>query len=200
MPCSTPSLWDRERAEFRRRRGAVRGCVRERAAPIAWSAAAAALPSRIKDGSGDPSEGRAQQTERRMRAKVFTLEEANRLVPRARTSIRLMQKAVEEAEQLRDAFEVLVLLGAEDEASPEHADYLRKRERLQFCRDTFREEHDRLEESGALLRDLQAGLVDFHALRGGRLVFLCWRLGEEAIGYWHEIDSGFAGRRPIHEF
>jgi hypothetical protein len=135
-----------------------------------------------------------------MRAKVFTLEEANRLVPQVRISIRLMQKAVEEAERLRDAFEVLDLLGAADEVSPEHGEYVEKRERLQFCRDTFREEHERLAQSGALLRDLQAGLVDFHALREGRLVFLCWRLGEEAIGYWHEIDSGLAGRRPIHEF
>ncbi len=135
-----------------------------------------------------------------MGPKVFTLEEANRLVPQARVSIRLMQKAVAEAEGLRDGFEVLELLGAAAEGSPEHAEYVAIQERLQFCRDTFREEHERLTQSGALLRDLQAGLVDFHALRDGRPVFLCWRLGEEAIGYWHEIDSGFAGRRPLHEF
>ena len=135
-----------------------------------------------------------------MRAKVFTLQEANRLVPRVRTSIRLMQKAVEEAEGLRDGLDVLELLGAADLSSPEHPEYAEKQGRLTYCRETFGEEHERLAQSGALLRDLQTGLVDFHALRGGRLVFLCWRSGEEAIGYWHEIDAGFAGRRPIHEF
>lgn len=135
-----------------------------------------------------------------MSVKVFTLEEANRLVPLARTSIHLMQKAVEEAEGLRVALGVLELLGAADAASPEHAEYAEKQGRLSYCRQTFGEEHERLAQSGVLLRDLQTGLVDFHALREGRLVFLCWRLGEEAIGYWHEIDSGFAGRRPIYEF
>jgi hypothetical protein len=137
--------------------------------------------------------------EKRMGAKVFTLEEANRLVPQVRISIRLMQKAVEEAEELRDALEVLELLGAADPTSPEHPEYAEKQERLTYCRETFGEEHERLAQSGALLRDLQTGLVDFHALRGGRLIFLCWRSGEEAIGYWHELDGGFAGRRPIHE-
>lgn len=135
-----------------------------------------------------------------MRRKVFTLDEANRQVPQVRTSIRLMQRAVEEAEGLRDGIAVLEMLGAEDEASPEHPEYVEKQGRLQLCRDTFREEHGRLETLGVVLRDLQAGLVDFHALRGGRMVFLCWRLGEEGITSWHDSDSGFTGRRPIHEF
>jgi hypothetical protein len=135
-----------------------------------------------------------------MQAQIFTLEEANRLVPQVRISIRLMQKAVEEAEALRDGLEVLELLGAADETSPEHDDYVEREARLAYCRDTFREEHERLAEAGVLLRDLQTGLVDFLALRGEERVFLCWRLGEEAIGYWHGLDSGFAGRRPIHEF
>lgn len=135
-----------------------------------------------------------------MPVKVFTIEEANLLVPQVRTSIRLMQKAVEEAEVLRDALEVLELLGAADPASPEQLEYAEKQGQLTYCRETFREEHERLAKSGALLRDLQTGLVDFHAIRGGRLVFLCWRLGEEAIGFWHEVDTGVVGRRPIHEF
>jgi hypothetical protein len=138
--------------------------------------------------------------ERRMPVRVFTIEEANRLVPQVRISIRLMQKAVEEAEGLRNGLEVLELLGAADLASPEHLEYAEKQGRLTFCRETFGEEHERLAQSGVLLRDLQTGLVDFHALRDRRLVFLCWRLGEEAIGYWHEIDSGLAGRRSIREF
>ena len=138
--------------------------------------------------------------ERRMPAKVFTLEEANRLVPQVQTSIHLMQEAVEEAEGLRDGLEVLELLGAAELSSPEHPEYAEKQARLMFCRETFGQEHERLAQSGVLLRDLQTGLVDFHALRDRRLVFLCWCLGEEAIGYWHEIDSGLAGRRPIREF
>jgi hypothetical protein len=41
------------------------------------------------------------------------------------------------------------------------------------------------------------GLVDFRALRNGKTVYLCWKYGEEEVGHWHELDAGFAGRRPI---
>jgi hypothetical protein len=54
-----------------------------------------------------------------------------------------------------------------------------------------------LQEHGIVLRDLDRGLVDFPALRNGREVYLCWEEGETEIGYWHEPDAGFAGRRPL---
>ena len=41
------------------------------------------------------------------------------------------------------------------------------------------------------------GLIDFPSMYEGRLVYLCWKLGEESVGYWHELDAGFAGRRPL---
>jgi hypothetical protein len=48
-----------------------------------------------------------------------------------------------------------------------------------------------------VLRDVDRGLVDFPALRDGEEVYLCWLLDEEEIGYWHQPDAGFAGRRPL---
>jgi hypothetical protein len=48
-----------------------------------------------------------------------------------------------------------------------------------------------------VLRDLDRGLVDFPSIRGGQEVFLCWEEGEEEIGYWHDLDSGYGGRRPL---
>lgn len=55
-----------------------------------------------------------------------------------------------------------------------------------------------LEETGCILRDVDAGLVDFPArVRGGRTVFLCWRLGEPRIAFWHGTDEGFGGRKPL---
>jgi hypothetical protein len=50
-----------------------------------------------------------------------------------------------------------------------------------------------------VLRDLDRGLVDFPALREGREVYLCWQEGEDRIGFWHEPDAGFAGRRPLDD-
>jgi hypothetical protein len=56
---------------------------------------------------------------------------------------------------------------------------------------------DAIQELGALVKDLDVGLVDFPARRGGEEVLLCWRLGEDEIGFWHTVDGGFGGRRPL---
>lgn len=50
---------------------------------------------------------------------------------------------------------------------------------------------------GVDLKDIDAGLVDFPAQRQNRIVYLCWRYGEDRIRYWHELDGGFAGRQPL---
>lgn len=50
---------------------------------------------------------------------------------------------------------------------------------------------------GVLVKDVNAGLLDFPSEREGRLVYLCWRYDEPEIGFWHEVDSGFAGRQPL---
>jgi hypothetical protein len=55
----------------------------------------------------------------------------------------------------------------------------------------------RIHEVGALVKDLDDGLVDFPATRHGRDVLLCWRLGEDEIGFWHGLDEGFSGRKPL---
>jgi hypothetical protein len=54
-----------------------------------------------------------------------------------------------------------------------------------------------LQELGLLVKDLDEGLVDFPALRDGEEVLLCWRLGEEEVAFWHSLDDGFAGRKPL---
>ncbi|MGH2838222.1 MAG: DUF2203 domain-containing protein [Thermoleophilaceae bacterium] len=53
------------------------------------------------------------------------------------------------------------------------------------------------QEAEVVLRDLERGLVDFPALRDGREVYLCWIEGEDEIGYWHDLEAGFAGREPL---
>jgi hypothetical protein len=55
----------------------------------------------------------------------------------------------------------------------------------------------RLQATGAVLKDLDLGLIDFPALRDGREVYLCWKIDEDRIRYWHDLDSGFAGRQPL---
>lgn len=56
---------------------------------------------------------------------------------------------------------------------------------------------DEIAARGAQVKDLDEGLIDFPALRRGETVLLCWRLGEDEIRYWHRVEDGFAGRRPL---
>ena len=56
---------------------------------------------------------------------------------------------------------------------------------------------ERLERLDIVVRDLERGLVDFPALIDGREVYLCWLLDEPAVGHWHGVEAGFAGRRPL---
>ena len=57
----------------------------------------------------------------------------------------------------------------------------------------------RIDALGLTLRDIENGLVDFPALVSGRQVWLCWKYGETAIGWWHGLDEGFSGRRALAE-
>jgi len=57
----------------------------------------------------------------------------------------------------------------------------------------------RIDGLGLTLRDIEHGLVDFPALVAGRQVWLCWQRGEPAIGFWHDLETGFSGRRPLAE-
>ncbi|MBI2321576.1 MAG: DUF2203 domain-containing protein [Chloroflexi bacterium] len=54
-----------------------------------------------------------------------------------------------------------------------------------------------LQALGCEIKDFELGLVDFPSEREGRVVYLCWKLGEPAVGFWHEVDAGYGGRRPL---
>ena len=56
---------------------------------------------------------------------------------------------------------------------------------------------DELQGLGVQVKDLDEGLLDFPSERDGEVVLLCWRVGEDEIGYWHGVDEGFAGRKPL---
>jgi hypothetical protein len=56
---------------------------------------------------------------------------------------------------------------------------------------------NRIHGLGAIVKDLDEGLVDFPASHEGREVLLCWKVGEDEVGYWHGLEEGFAGRKPL---
>ena len=57
-----------------------------------------------------------------------------------------------------------------------------------------------IQDTGAQIKDINTGLLDFSALKDGREVYLCWQHGEDDIAFWHEVEAGFAGRQPIALF
>jgi hypothetical protein len=58
---------------------------------------------------------------------------------------------------------------------------------------------EEIQAQGILVKDLDTGLIDFPTLRDGREVYLCWKLGEDRVRWWHPIETGFAGRQPLDE-
>jgi len=81
-----------------------------------------------------------------------------------------------------------------------YGEYQELRERIGEGRSQIDTRIREVQTLGALIKDIESGLIDFPALREGREVYLCWRLGEgERIRWWHEIEAGFAGRQPLED-
>ena len=112
--------------------------------------------------------------------------------------IRLRDTVLESDPERRAASETGGTPGARPErpATPD-AELRLARLRMQGLIDQMQAGVARLDALDVALRDIETGLIDFPALVSGRQVWLCWRLGEPSIGWWHELTSGVAGRRAI---
>ncbi|MDX1682341.1 MAG: DUF2203 domain-containing protein [Phycisphaeraceae bacterium] len=120
--------------------------------------------------------------------KIFTLEEANRALAYVGPIVEELATCYEEAVTMRREIEA-----EGDQADPETVDeYETAMERMNRL-------VDEIEATGVLLKDFEKGLLDFPAEHEGREVYLCWQLGETEIEAWHEVDGGFAGRKPVAE-
>ncbi len=137
----------------------------------------------------------------RIRNKIFSVEEANRLLPALEGALGTLVGMARDATAMRREIEVLAAIAGSG-ASEESPDVrlLRDKERLQEeALERFRFELAAIGRHGCILRDLELGLVDFYTMAQGRVVCLCWRRGEPSIEYWHSLDEGFSGRRPLSE-
>lgn len=122
--------------------------------------------------------------------KTFTLEEANQLIPRLS---HLLDELIEIRDQLaREGVQLHSLLQrASGNGGNQHSNA------YYLLLERFNAHLSELEALGCELKDLDQGLVDFPTYRDGKLVYLCWRRGEDRIRYWHTLDAGFAGRQPL---
>jgi hypothetical protein len=137
--------------------------------------------------------------------RYFTVEEATAVLPRVRTLVQELQLHAAELgraqRMLQDRGRVLgtgpgtrTNGHGPNGAGQQFFTALQQADRaLRAIRRSLEE----IEQIGCEVKDIHTGLVDFRTMRDGRAVYLCWRLGEERIQYWHELDAGFSGRQPL---
>jgi len=127
--------------------------------------------------------------------KTFTLADANRTLPLVSRIVRDLVARYPDWRALVEEFELLTSSQRADAPDPRVAQLERQVTALAREIDGYIHE---VTELGAEVRNpLDSGLVDFPGTHDGRSIFFCWKLGEEAIEYWHERDGGFAGRQPM---
>lgn len=138
-----------------------------------------------------------------MSLRAFTVEEANELIPHLEGIVREIQEARERA---RDHYEKLQILDAlwgeevTEEENPDHGEYRQRRREISRATRRIKatvETEIRARGVRFPVGGLEYGLLDFPTTYDGRWVFLCWHRGEPEVGYWHEVDLGYRGRRRI---
>ncbi len=124
--------------------------------------------------------------------KIFTVAEANALLPTVRGILTRIQRAHKRlssyGKEVKKAAEGAEQGGGGIAQGTRYAELL-----MELTSDTTE-----LEALGVHLKDFDRGLVDFPSLREGRVVFLCWQIGEgDELEWWHDVEAGFAGRTPL---
>jgi hypothetical protein len=133
-----------------------------------------------------------------MAQRYFTAEEANQLLPEVRSAAEELVEhgLAARAVAAKRAQLVTRIAGNGGDFDPQEPRELEE----DFERETaaMAEAVVRLERLGVIVKDADRGLVDFPALReSGEEVLLCWQVGEDEIAYWHGLEEGFAGRKPL---
>jgi hypothetical protein len=123
--------------------------------------------------------------------KLFTIEEANELLPTVRGSLEDIRILYTRLAAYREPAKAAAAASDRGGGMPGGSRYVKALYEIGKLT-------TELHEMGVQLKDYSRGLIDFPSLRDGRVVLLCWQLGEpEEIEWWHEIEAGFAGRQPL---
>lgn len=132
--------------------------------------------------------------------KVFTPEEIDGLLPQVVPVVEQLQGLQRSILQTNEEIDqVIAKLSAGNgypiQSLKEQLEALTKHQ-LQLM-EAFQSALEQLQSLGGILKDIGKGLVDFYGLREGELIWLCWHLGEKSVRFWHPLDEGFAGRKPL---
>lgn len=122
--------------------------------------------------------------------KYYTPKEANNLLEIVRPMVDELMKIGERIRSHQPEIWSVVEKSAGNGGNPELSKILPDFDRLDAIL-------HRLQDMGIEVKDLASGLIDFPAMKDGRLIYLCWKYNEDSIQFWHEVEAGFAGRQPI---
>ena len=126
--------------------------------------------------------------------RLFTVEEANALLPAVRTLAEMIRENIL---QLRNQSQAIVRHEHLDPDSTDFMDRLQKNAAVAQLVAAVKSCVEQIQSYGCICKGVEQGLIDFPCLLGAEVVLLCWQLGEPTVGYWHRIEDGFAGRRPL---
>jgi hypothetical protein len=126
--------------------------------------------------------------------RLFTVDHANRTLPLVR---RIVEDVVREHQQWQEVIAELDALAVEARADIPDPRIRALEARAQRFAQELDSLHAELESLGIQLKDRRIGLIDFPSELDGRRVLLCWRLGEPSVQFWHDEESGYAGRQPL---
>jgi hypothetical protein len=129
--------------------------------------------------------------------RTFTPEEANAALVELRPVVERMVQHRRNLTAAQDLQTELVTRIAGNGGDMMPSDLREAAETIQREASAIAECGERINAAGAEVKSLEEGLLDFPARRGDEDVLLCWKLGEDEIGYWHGVDEGFAGRKPL---
>ncbi|WP_245529822.1 DUF2203 domain-containing protein [Anaeromyxobacter dehalogenans] len=130
--------------------------------------------------------------------RYFTVEEANDLVSDLEIEFgRVAQVRADMVACVEALGGAEVAMAVLQRGEPGPAGHGEDAQRLRALADQLGAAVERINGLGCLVKDLEAGLVDFYSLQDGEPVFLCWQFGEPAVSHWHPVDAGFAARQPI---
>lgn len=135
--------------------------------------------------------------------RFYTLPEANAKVPALEKDFARIEQHLERARELHDQVnDIEIVWGAKllEPSCPDRVAYLEYKGALEAEEAAVHEITTAITTDGIEIKDLGAGLVDFYARRGQDVVYLCWKRGEKAVGFWHTLQGGFAARKPLGEF
>ncbi|MBS3176450.1 DUF2203 domain-containing protein [Candidatus Woesearchaeota archaeon] len=122
----------------------------------------------------------------------FTIEEVQKLLP-------VLTKPIKKLMKLKKSLELYDLIDIEfsDEDYEEHLRNIRLNKQFHKLHYEFFKLLEELEGKGLIVKDLDLGLVDFFSTFEGKEILLCWKVGEDKVRHWHEIDEGYGERKPI---